>query len=133
MLYPAYVEIGDEKTAYSVVLPDFPGCFTATDKEEDLPKSVQEAVELYFDGEDLPLPTPSKLSELKKSDEFDYDGVWVMFDINTAKLSTKSKRFNATFPENLLNDIDSYVAKQGISRSGFLAEASRSYLSTSAR
>lgn len=129
MLYPAYVEIGNETTAYGAVLPDFDYLATACDNEEDLPKSVQDAVETYFLDEDYPLPKPSSLASVKNDDFFDYDGVWVMFDINTSKLSAKSKRFNATLPENLLNDIDNYVAKQGISRSGFLAEASRSYLS----
>ncbi len=129
MFYPAYVEIGDENTAYSVVLPDFPGCFSAADNEEDLAKNVQEAVELHFEGEDFPLPQPTPLSQLRNHPDYDYEGVWVMFDINTAKLSTRSKRFNATLPENLLNDIDEYVKQHGGSRSGFLAEASRAKLS----
>lgn len=128
MLYPAYVELGTETTAYGVVLPDFPGCFSAADDEADLAKNVQEAVELYFDGEDLTLPLPTPLSQLRNHPDYDYDGVWVMFDINTAKLSTKAKRFNATLPENLLNDIDEYVKQHGGSRSGFLAEASREKL-----
>ena len=29
MLYPAFVELGDKNHAYGVVLPDFPGCFSA--------------------------------------------------------------------------------------------------------
>lgn len=128
MLYPAYVELGDKTTAYSVVFPDFPGCFSAADDEADLAKNVQEAVELHFDGEDLPLPSPTPLHQLRNHPDYDYDGVWVLFDINTAKLSTKAKRFNATLPENLLNDIDSYVKQHGGSRSGFLAEASREKL-----
>lgn len=128
MLYPAYVEIGNDTTAYSVVLPDFPGCFSAADNEADLAKNVQEAVELHFDGEELVLPEPTSLSELRNHPDYDYDGVWMMFDINTDKLSTKAKRFNATLPENLLNDIDNYVAKHGGSRSGFLADASRDKL-----
>lgn len=125
MLYPAYVEIGDDKHAWSVVLPDFEGCFSAADKEEELNTAVQEAVELYFEDEDLNVPTPSKIADLKKRKEFDYDGIWMLFDVDLSKLSTKAKRFNATLPENLLNEIDSYVAENGMTRSGFLAEASR--------
>ena len=50
MLYPAFVELGDKNRAYGVVLPDFPGCFSAADEMNDLPARVQEAVELYFEG-----------------------------------------------------------------------------------
>lgn len=128
MLYPAYVEMGDETTAYGVVLPDFPGCFSAADNEADLAKNIQEAIELHFEGENFTLPEPSKLADLQHHPDYNYGGVWMLFDIDTAKLSTKAKRFNATLPENLLNDIDNYVKQYGGSRSGFLADASRKKL-----
>ncbi|MDR0234217.1 MAG: type II toxin-antitoxin system HicB family antitoxin, partial [Zoogloeaceae bacterium] len=28
MLYPVFVEPGDKKHAWSMVIPDFPGCFS---------------------------------------------------------------------------------------------------------
>jgi len=130
MLYPAFVELGDETHAYGVVLPDFPGCFSAADDAADLPAKVQEAVEVYFDGEGLPLPPPSDLAALRQRPEFTYDGVWMLFDIDTSRLSTRARRFNATLPENLLAAIDSHVAEHGGSRSGFLAEAARDKLAS---
>ena len=93
----------------------------------DLPARVQEAVELYFEGEDLPLP-PSDLATLRTRPEFAYDGLWMLFDIDTSRLTTRAKRFNATLPENLLAAIDDYVKTHGGSRSGFLAEAAREKL-----
>ena len=128
MLYPAFVEIGDDTHAYSVVLPDFPGCFSAADEAEDLPAMIQEALELYFEGENMELPAPSKIADLRGHPDYDYDGVWMLFDIDTSRLSTRAKRFNATLPENLLAAIDSHVAKHGGSRSGFLADAAREKL-----
>lgn len=89
MLYPAYVELGDESHAFAVVLPDFPGCFSAADKLEDLPDRVQEAVELYCEGEDMPLPQPSTIEELRQRPEFDYPGEWKEFDIDIDKLQIK--------------------------------------------
>ena len=127
MLYPAFVELGDKNHAYGVVLPDFPGCFSAADEMNDLPARVQEAVELYFEGEDLPLP-PSDLATLRTRPEFAYDGLWMLFDIDTSRLTTRAKRFNATLPANLLAAIDDYVKTHGGSRSGFLAEAAREKL-----
>lgn len=37
MLYPAYVELGDENHAFAVVLPDFPGCFSAAGPSSPIP------------------------------------------------------------------------------------------------
>ena len=86
ILYPAFVELGDENHAYGVVLPDFPGCFSAADEMNDLPARVQEAVKLYFEGEDLPPPPPSDLATLRTRPEFAYDGLWMLFDIDTSRL-----------------------------------------------
>lgn len=120
MLYPAFVELGNKNQAFSVVLPDFKGCYTATDNEDELPKAVQEAIELHFEGEDFNLPTPSKLSQLKNSGDYDYNGVWMFFNIDTGKLATKTKRINITFPTNLLNQLDAQAKALHTSRSGLL-------------
>ena len=90
MLYPAYVELGDENHAFGVVLPDFPGCFSAADDFKDLPTRVQEAVELYFAGEELPLPPPSSIEELRRRPEFAYPGLWVFFDIDLSRLHPRT-------------------------------------------
>ena len=52
----------------------------------------------------------------------------MLFDIDTSRLTTRAKRFNATLPANLLAAIDDYVKTHGGSRSGFLAEAAREKL-----
>lgn len=114
MLYPAFVELGDKNRAYGVVLPDFPGY-----EMNDLPARVQEAVELYFEGENLPLPPPSDLTTLRTRPEFAYDGLWMLFDIDTSRLTTRAKRFNATLPENLLAAIDDYVKTLEAAAAGF--------------
>ena len=81
MLYPAFVELGDETHAYGVVLPDFPGCFSAADEAKDLPAMVQEAVEVHLQGMDGELPEPSRIEDLRHLPDYDYDGVWMLFDI----------------------------------------------------
>ena len=75
----------------------------------------------------FPLP-PSDLATLRTRPEFAYDGLWMLFDIDTSRLTTRAKRFSATLPENLLAAIDDYVKTHGGSRSGFLAEAAREKL-----
>ena len=36
----------EQESAYDVTLPDFPGCFSASDTLDDVPRNIQEAVEL---------------------------------------------------------------------------------------
>jgi predicted RNase H-like HicB family nuclease len=86
MLYPVYVEIGDEKHAHSVMIPDLPGCFSAADDWQDLPRMIQEAIELWFEGEDLEPPEPTPLATLANDPDFSY-GVWLLFDSDTEVLS----------------------------------------------
>ena len=58
MLYPAYVH-KDADSAYGVTFPDFPGCFSAADELDDLPRLAQEAVEVSFDAETDAIPAPT--------------------------------------------------------------------------
>jgi predicted RNase H-like HicB family nuclease len=122
MKYLGYVEIGNDEIATSVALPDFVGCFSSVDDEKDLQKSVQEAVELHFDGESFDLPTPLELKDVVNLADYNYKGVWTWFDIDVAKISTKSKRINITIPENLLHKVDELAAAEHMSRSSKISK-----------
>src|SRR5919106_5591722 len=63
MLYPVYVH-KDSESAYGVTFPDFPGCFSAADDLEELPRLAQEAIEVHFEGEDVEIPPPTALEKL---------------------------------------------------------------------
>jgi predicted RNase H-like HicB family nuclease len=89
MLYPVYIHLGDEKHANGVTVPDFPGCFSAADQWEDIPRMVQEAAEVYFEGEDIPIPAPSSLEQLAKNPEYQ-GGQWLQVDIDLARLKVKA-------------------------------------------
>ncbi len=122
MRYLGYVEAGDKTHATSVVLPDFSGCFSAADDEQDLNDAVQAAVELYFEGESFDLPIPLTLSEVQKLSNFDYPGVWMWFEIDTDKISTKLQRVNITMPTNILTKLDALAGNQHTSRSGMVRQ-----------
>ena len=124
MLYPVYIHIGDKDHAHGVTIPDFPGCFSAADDWQELPRMVQEAIELWCEGQDLNLPQPSELEALATNPDYT-GGVWLLIDIDTARLETKSVRLNISLPQGLLNEIDRYTKTQGATRSGFLANAAR--------
>ncbi|MBT4836650.1 MAG: type II toxin-antitoxin system HicB family antitoxin [Methylococcales bacterium] len=127
MLYPAYIHSGNYNETHGATIPDFPGCFSAADNINDLPVKIQEAVELYCEGESMELPAPTDLSELISNTDYE-NGVWLMVDIDTKKINTKSVRINISLPEALVTKIDDYASRNHLSRSGFLAKAAEGVL-----
>ena len=122
MLYPIYVHQGDAEHAHGVTVPDFPGCFSAVDNWDELPVMVQEAIELYCDGEDMELPKPSSLEELIKNEEYQ-GGIWMMLDINVSKLNLKSVQLNISLSSKLVSRLDAYISRHQMTRSDFLTLA----------
>jgi len=68
MRYPIAIEPGDETTAFGVVVPDLPGCFSAGDTLDEAIAGAEEAAAVWVDatldaGGDI--PTPSSLDNLR--------------------------------------------------------------------
>jgi predicted RNase H-like HicB family nuclease len=122
MLYSVYVHVGDDHHSHGVTIPDFPGCFSAADDWDLLPVKVQEAIELYCEGEDMDIPLPTSLEKLMSSPEYE-GGAWLLVDVDVSRLSTKPVRINISLPENLVQSIDDYAKTHHLTRSGFLARA----------
>ncbi|MGB0712283.1 MAG: type II toxin-antitoxin system HicB family antitoxin [Gammaproteobacteria bacterium] len=127
MLYPVYVHLGDDSHAHGVTVPDFPGCFAAADHWQGLAAAVQEAAEVYFDGEDLDIPEPTPLEALAQQPEFE-GGVWLLTDIDLDRIRPKSVRLNISLPSSLVRRIDAYAKSRHLSRSGFLAKAAETVM-----
>ena len=49
MKFPIAIEPGDETTAFGVVVPDLPGCFSAGDTLEAAYANAAEAIELWIE------------------------------------------------------------------------------------
>ena len=122
MLYPVYVHPGDERHAHGVTFPDFPGCFSAADEWADLPRLIQEAVEVYFEGEAGEVPPPTPLEVLARDPAY-ADGIWLLVDIDLERINPRRVRLNVSLPAPLVARIDRYAAAHHLSRSGFLAQA----------
>lgn len=122
MLYPVYVHPGDERHAHGVTFPDFPGCFSAADEWADLPRLIQEAVEVYFEGEAVAVPPPTPLEVLARDPAYT-DGIWLLVDIDLERINPRRVRLNVSLPAPLVARIDRYAAAHHLSRSGFLAQA----------
>ena len=121
MFYPVYVH-KDEGSAYGLTFPDFPGCFSAADELNDLPRMAQEAVEVHFDGEDIAIPAPSTPEQWAGDERFE-GGYWMLVEIDLAKIRSQPIRINISLPEYLVSQIDGYAKSHHMSRSGFLAKA----------
>lgn len=121
MLYPVYVH-KDENSAYGVIFPDFPGCFSAADELADLPRMAQEAVELHFEGEDMEIPPPSAIEALQQQADYQA-GFWLLVDLDLDKIQAPAVHLDVRLPSPLVDRIDRYAALHHMSRDGFLSAA----------
>ncbi|QEA38116.1 type II toxin-antitoxin system HicB family antitoxin [Pistricoccus aurantiacus] len=137
MHYPIAIEVGDEQHAYSVVVPDLPGCFSAGDTFDDAIANAREAIEGHLESlaeHGDPIPTATTIQQYLKEPE--YAGwVWAAVEIDMTPYLGKSHKINVTLPDLLIKRIDNTVSKQSEyqSRSGFLARAALHELERSAR
>ncbi len=130
MLYPVYVH-HDEGSAYGATLPDIPGCFAASDELQGLPAAVQEAIEVYFEDEDLAVPPPSDPERWIGQEGYE-GGYWMLVDVDLTRVRPRAVRVNISFPQSLLEEVDRDAERAHMTRSGFLASAARRALDTAA-
>ena len=123
MRYPIVIEPGDENTAYGVVVPDLPGCFSAGDTLDEAVTKAKEAIESHIEellatGE--PLPAIHGLADHQANP--DYAGwVWALVEIDMSRLEDVTERVNITLPRRVLHIIDEAAKRAGESRSAYLA------------
>lgn len=121
------IEPGTETTAFGVVVPDLPGCFSAGDTLDEAIDKAREAVELWCetvieDGGDLPVPRT--LAEHQANPDF-AGWIWAVIEVPAERYFGPADKINITLPRLLLAKIDDYAKARGITRSGFLADAAR--------
>ncbi len=120
-MYPAYVH-KDPGSAYGVTIPDLPGCFTAGDTLDEALHNVQEAVELCLEDAES-APEPRSLEDYLDDPAYT-GGTWVLVQVDLSFLQRRRVRVNVTMPEAMLHRIDSAAKARGLTRSGFLVQAS---------
>lgn len=115
----------DEDSAFGVSFPDLPEVFSASDTENDIVLNAIEALELW--AEDAELPVPSTLESLRlRPDVKDAlkQGAFIV-RVPLIENDTRVVRANVTFEAGTLRAIDAAARKRGLSRSAFLANAAK--------
>ncbi|HRD98741.1 MAG TPA: type II toxin-antitoxin system HicB family antitoxin [Rubrivivax sp.] len=121
------IEPGTETTAWGVVVPDLPGCFSAGDTLEEAFDNAREAIEAHCellarDGDGLPVPRP--MAERQADPEF-AGWTWALVDVPVERYFGPAEKINITVPARVLARIDDYARRHGESRSGFLVRAAQ--------
>lgn len=125
MKFSIAIEPGTRKSAFGVVVPDLPGCFSAGDTVEEAFDNAREAIESHLEilseeGKDLPKTKP--LSEWMTDRE--YKGwTWGVVDVPVERFFGRAEKINITVPGRLLKQIDEFAKSRGQTRSGFLTNA----------
>lgn len=124
MKYPIAIEPGSDTTAWGVVVPDLPGCFSAADESIDQAiENAKEAIEAWIEvaiDTGAAVPQPTSISAHQANPEF-ANWVWAIAEIDPAVMDETAERINITLPRRILKRLDDRARAAGESRSGYIA------------
>lgn len=120
MLYPVAIEIGDDKHAWGVTVPDLPGCFSAGDTIEDALDNARDAILFHIEGlidDGVPVSEASSIEKYRKREY--KDRVWALVEVDLSQLEDVTERVHITLPRRVLFKLDAAAkAAAGKTRSG---------------
>lgn len=127
MKFLIVIEAGTPTTAYGVIVPDLPGCFSAGDTLDEAYANAHEAIEAWVeavieDGGELPA---MRTMAAHQADPDLAGMAFAYVDVPVEKYLGPAERVNITIPAVLLRRIDRYADAHGESRSGFLVRAAQ--------
>ena len=92
MKYEVAIEPGSGAYAFSLTVPDLPGCYAVGKTLEEAMRNLKEASVIWVKGEreaGRPIPPPSDLSALKKHEEYAHQ-TWTEINIDKEKFLFRS-------------------------------------------
>jgi len=125
MKYPVAIEPGNDSTAWGVVVPDLPGCFSAADSGlDEALDNAREAIAAWMEdaiAHGDPIPRPSRIDTLAQSEQ--YAGwIWAVVHVDPAWTDERVERVNITLPRRVLTLLDAKAEKAHESRSAYIAQ-----------
>ncbi len=124
MRYPIAIELGTAETAFGVVVPDLPGCFSAGDTLDEAMAGAEEAAAAWIDAAldaSKAIPAPSSLDALRENP--DYAGsIFGVVAVDPSLLDDTTERVNITLPRRVLRRLDAMAKAAGATRSGLIAK-----------
>ncbi len=124
MRYPVAIEPGTDTTAFGVVFPDLPGCFSAGDTLDEAMQAAEEAVAAWLDATldaGHPVPAPSSLEAVRTNPKYAGWTIAVV-SVSPGVLDDTTERVNITLPRRVLNRLDAQARAAGETRSGYIAQ-----------
>jgi predicted RNase H-like HicB family nuclease len=123
MRYPIAIEPGTDTTAFGVVVPDLPGCFSAGDTLDEAIAGAEEAAAAWVDAAldaGRAIPAPTSLEAVRRNPDF---AGWAfgVITLDPALLDDATERVNITLPRRVLKRLDALARAAGESRSGYIA------------
>ena len=123
MRYPIAIEPGDDTTAFGVVVPDLPGCFSAGDTLDEALVGAEEAAAAWIDAAldaGLAIPRATSLDALRRDPEY---AAWSfgVITLDAALFEDTIERVNVTLPRRVLKRLDALARAAGESRSSYIA------------
>ena len=125
MKFVIAIEPGNDNSAWGVVVPDLPGCFSAGDTLDEAIDNAREAIDLWCQTviEDSgQVPATSALS-VHQADPAYAGWIWAVADVPVERYLGPAEKINITLPRLLLARVDDYARAHGETRSGLLARA----------
>jgi predicted RNase H-like HicB family nuclease len=124
MRYPVAIEAGSDGTAFGVVVPDLPGCFSAGDTLDEAMTGAEEAVAAWIDAAldaGMAIPAPSSLDTIRLNPAF-AGWTFAIVTLDPALLDDRTERVNITLPRRVLKRLDALARAAGETRSGYIAQ-----------
>ena len=123
MRYPIAIELGTDATAFGVVVPDLPGCFSAGDTMDEAMAGAEEAAAAWIDAAldaGLAVPAPTSLQTIRQMPAY-LGWIFGVITLDPALLDDTIERVDITLPRQVLKRLDAMAHAAGESRSGYIA------------
>jgi len=126
MFFPVVIHQARD-SAFGVIVPDLPGCFSAGDTLDEALDNVASAIDFHLEGlaeDGEVIPVASSVAEYKDNPDYT-DGTWVLIPVDLSCYLGKAQRINISLPSRLIHKIDRFVDthEEYKDRSKFLADA----------